>query len=57
VHESILAEELERGLCPPNEQDLLAEQDEAHARVVWTADDQATKAEWLSWHVMHVAAS
>jgi hypothetical protein len=49
VHELILAEELERGLCPPNEQDLPVELDEAHAHVRRTANDLATEAERLSW--------
>jgi hypothetical protein len=44
VHEVILAEELERGLCHPNGHDLLAELDETHARVHGIADDRAAEA-------------
>jgi hypothetical protein len=55
VHEVILAEGLEHGLCPPNGRDLPAELDEAHTHVRRTTDDIAAEAEWLSRQVMQVA--
>jgi hypothetical protein len=55
MHEVILAEELEDGLHPPDEQDLSAELDKARACVDRTTDDRVAKAECLSWQVMHVA--
>jgi hypothetical protein len=39
VHEVILSEELESGLCHPNRHDLSAELDETGARVHGIADD------------------
>jgi hypothetical protein len=39
VHEALLAEELERGLHPPNGRDLPAELNEARTCVGRTADD------------------
>jgi hypothetical protein len=50
-----LAEELGRGLHPPNEQDPSAELDKVRAHVDRIADDRATEAEWLSRQVTQVA--
>jgi hypothetical protein len=55
VWEAILAEELGRGLHPPNEQDPSVELDKVRAHVDQIADDRAAEAEWLSRQVTQVA--
>jgi hypothetical protein len=57
VREVALAEEVESGLRRPDGRDLLAELDEAHARVRGAADDRATEAKRLSRQLARVAKS
>jgi hypothetical protein len=54
VREVALAEEVESGLRRPDGRDLLAELDEAHARVRGAADDRATEAKRLSRQLARV---
>jgi hypothetical protein len=56
VHEAILAEELERSLHPPDGRDPSVELDKVYVCVDQIADDHATEAEQLSWHVVQVVS-
>jgi hypothetical protein len=55
VQEAILAEELERGLHPTDEQDLSVELEKACARVDRINGECAIEAEQLSWWVMRIS--